>query len=110
MSRKRRRSQAFADPEEEEETEQAECDQTEEELESHRLEKEREVWDAVREEHFEGSSLRLMLALVLIFTSLLVVDQVPLTLHRQYTLMRELDQQTHGTFISFFFATFPTLI
>uniref|UniRef100_A0A0W0F569 Inhibitor of growth protein N-terminal histone-binding domain-containing protein n=1 Tax=Moniliophthora roreri TaxID=221103 RepID=A0A0W0F569_MONRR len=40
--------------------------------------KEREIWDSVREEHFE------------------VVEQLPLTLHRQFTLLKELDQQSQG--------------
>ncbi|RDB21519.1 PHD finger protein ING1 [Hypsizygus marmoreus] len=43
-----------------------------------RLEKECEVWEAFREEHFEA------------------IEQLPLTLHRQYALMHELDQQANG--------------
>ncbi|EEB99402.1 hypothetical protein MPER_00928, partial [Moniliophthora perniciosa FA553] len=38
--------------------------------------REREIWESVREEHFE------------------VVEQLPLTLHRQFTLLKELDQQS----------------
>ncbi|KAG7093498.1 hypothetical protein E1B28_007173 [Marasmius oreades] len=41
-------------------------------------EKEREIWEAIREDHFE------------------VFDQLPLTLHRQYTLLKELEQQSNG--------------
>ncbi|KAJ3788763.1 hypothetical protein GGU10DRAFT_306406 [Lentinula aff. detonsa] len=79
MSRKRRRSQAFPAPEEDTIAYQTEeMVLTEEELEARRLEKEQETWETVKEEHFE------------------IIDQVPLTLHRQYTLMGELDQQTHG--------------
>ncbi|KAH7927703.1 hypothetical protein BV22DRAFT_1031467 [Leucogyrophana mollusca] len=37
-----------------------------------------ESWDAFKEEHHE------------------VLEQLPLSLHRQYTLMRELDEQTQG--------------
>lgn len=53
MSRKRRRSQAFPDPEEvvgAEEQEEGSAQAEEEELEARRL----QVWDAVREDHFEG--------------------------------------------------------
>ncbi|KAJ3937418.1 MAG: hypothetical protein NXY57DRAFT_956396 [Lentinula lateritia] len=77
MSRKRRRSQAFPDPDEDIEEEE-EAVLAGEGLEDRRLEKEREIWETVKEEHFE------------------IIDQVPLTLHRQYNLMAELDQQTHG--------------
>ncbi|KAF9459538.1 hypothetical protein BDZ94DRAFT_1324684 [Collybia nuda] len=41
-----------------------------------RTEKEREVWDAFREEHFEAT------------------EQLPLSLHRQYALIQELEQQS----------------
>ncbi|KAF9070356.1 hypothetical protein BDP27DRAFT_1323898 [Rhodocollybia butyracea] len=77
---KRRRSQAFPDVAVEEQVhfQSEEDEQTEEEEEARRLDKERDIWESVKEEHFE------------------VVDQLPLTLHRQYTLMKELDQQTHG--------------
>ncbi|KAJ3821027.1 hypothetical protein EV361DRAFT_497074 [Lentinula raphanica] len=80
MSRKRRRSQAFPDLDENDNVEQTEerVELTEAEIEASRLEKEREIWDTIKEEHFE------------------IIDQVPLTLHRQYRLMSELDQQTHG--------------
>ncbi|KAJ7582458.1 hypothetical protein C8J56DRAFT_954809 [Mycena floridula] len=40
-----------------------------------RLEKEQEIWAAFKDEHHE------------------VVDQMPLSLHRQFTLLRELDEQ-----------------
>ncbi|KAJ4488305.1 hypothetical protein J3R30DRAFT_3363914 [Lentinula aciculospora] len=80
MSRKRRRAQAFpgSDDNAEEEQDREAAAITNEDLETGRLEKEWEIWETVKEEHFE------------------IVDQVPLTLHRQYTLMGELDQQTHG--------------
>ncbi|KAI0085400.1 hypothetical protein BDY19DRAFT_1059590 [Irpex rosettiformis] len=39
--------------------------------------REREIWDSFREEHYE------------------VVEQLPLSLHRAYALIRELDQQVH---------------
>ncbi|KAF9266760.1 hypothetical protein L218DRAFT_895844 [Marasmius fiardii PR-910] len=42
------------------------------------LEKEREIWEVIKEDHFE------------------VFDQLPLTLHRQYTLLKELEQQSSG--------------
>ncbi|KAL0571670.1 hypothetical protein V5O48_010288 [Marasmius crinis-equi] len=42
------------------------------------VEKEREIWESIREDHFE------------------VFDQLPLTLHRHYTLLKELDQQNNG--------------
>ncbi|KAF4576903.1 hypothetical protein EYR36_000498 [Pleurotus pulmonarius] len=42
------------------------------------VDKEQMIWDAFREEHYEA------------------IEQLPLTLHRQFTLMRELDQQAKG--------------
>jgi len=42
------------------------------------IEKEPEIWDAFREEHYEA------------------IEQLPLSLHRQFILMRELDQQAHA--------------
>ncbi|KAF8078198.1 hypothetical protein FPV67DRAFT_1443647 [Lyophyllum atratum] len=45
------------------------------------LEKEQEVWEAFRDEHFEASS---------------AIEQVPLALHRQCALMNELDQQSNA--------------
>ncbi|KAK1222126.1 hypothetical protein PQX77_015054 [Marasmius sp. AFHP31] len=40
--------------------------------------KEREIWDSIREDHFE------------------VFEQLPMTLQRQYLLLKELDQQNNG--------------
>lgn len=68
--RKRRRSQAFP------ESNQENCEVITEHLSD--SDKERDVWDSFREEHFEA------------------VDQMPLTLHRHYALMKELDQQAHS--------------
>ncbi|KAH9946392.1 uncharacterized protein BXZ73DRAFT_73164 [Epithele typhae] len=42
------------------------------------LAREREIWDAFREEHYE------------------VLEQLPLSLHRAFTLIKELDQQAQG--------------
>lgn len=73
--RKRRRSQAF--PESDEDNvivnEHLVSDTP-----SADLDRERDVWDSFREEHFEA------------------VDQMPLTLHRHFALMQELDQQVHS--------------
>jgi len=49
MTRKRRRQEAFEEPEFE-----ADPVQTEEEAAKAREEKEQEIWDAVREAHYEG--------------------------------------------------------
>jgi len=49
MTRKRRRQEAFEEPEFE-----ADPVQTEEETAKAREEKEQEIWDAVREAHYEG--------------------------------------------------------
>lgn len=61
--------------------------------------KEREVWDAFREEHYEcafhhrhGSLARCES----LTTTLLVLEQLPLSLHRAFTLIHELDQQAQG--------------
>ncbi|KIM87681.1 hypothetical protein PILCRDRAFT_815263 [Piloderma croceum F 1598] len=92
-SRKRRRSQAF--PAEEDEEAEAEGEDaairavkdtlqngenSEEngEVTTEELKKEFEIWDAFREEHFEA------------------IEQLPLSLHRQYILLRELDEQAQG--------------
>ncbi|KAH7889873.1 hypothetical protein F5I97DRAFT_604980 [Phlebopus sp. FC_14] len=86
-SRKRRRSQAFpaADDEQnagkvldeeqinEGNTQQSQTDESEELTEEQK--RELEVWDAFKEEHHE------------------VLEQLPLSLHRQFTLLRELDTQ-----------------
>jgi hypothetical protein len=89
-SRKRRRSQAFPHEEEEEEqnVEEVAVPQDEEDAQQGELEdgeatteevrKEIEIWDAFREEHYEA------------------IEQLPLSLHRQYTLLLELDEQAQG--------------
>ncbi|KAF8163092.1 hypothetical protein B0H34DRAFT_694094 [Crassisporium funariophilum] len=46
--------------------------------EKERAEKEQDVWEAVREAHYEA------------------IEQLPLTLHRQFSLMRQLDEQYLG--------------
>ncbi|KAG7452950.1 uncharacterized protein BT62DRAFT_998967 [Guyanagaster necrorhizus] len=90
-SRKRRRSEAFAnpvnievahtkdleDPEIQSDDEEKVPDDETDEARQVRLEKEQEVWKSVREEHFE------------------VVDQLALTAQRQISLTKELDQQSH---------------
>ncbi|TFY68066.1 hypothetical protein EVJ58_g1223 [Rhodofomes roseus] len=90
LTRKRRRSEAFQDDEEQQHEEQVEAeDQSEAEAQDddagsvaekgdapdERAKKEREVWDAFREEQYE------------------VLEQLPLSLHRSFALMLELDQQ-----------------
>ncbi|KAK0240453.1 hypothetical protein EDD85DRAFT_489001 [Armillaria nabsnona] len=90
-SRKRRRSEVFVDPvniemapiehledpENQSDAEEKVPDDETDEARQIRLEKEQEVWKAVREEHFE------------------VVDQLALTAQRQISLTKELDQQSH---------------
>ncbi|PBK77804.1 hypothetical protein ARMSODRAFT_946680 [Armillaria solidipes] len=90
-SRKRRRSEVFVDPvniemapiehledpENQSDDEEKVPDDETDEARQIRLEKEQEVWKAVREEHFE------------------VVDQLALTAQRQISLTKELDQQSH---------------
>ncbi|KAG6820777.1 hypothetical protein H0H93_011542 [Arthromyces matolae] len=58
--------------------------------ENHIFEKEQEVWESFKDEHVE------------------TIEQVPLTLHRQYALAYELDQQLHGS--SLFISTSATSI
>ncbi|KAF6764955.1 hypothetical protein DFP72DRAFT_869640 [Ephemerocybe angulata] len=94
-SRKRRRSQAFkqqdipVEVEEEPETtnEQQSAEPEEEDVNKDQADKEREVWDSVREERFE------------------IVEQLPLTLHRQLSLMRQagLNNPRVRHFCSFFY-------
>ncbi|KAJ8508537.1 hypothetical protein ONZ45_g9205 [Pleurotus djamor] len=62
---------AAAVPQEEEEEEEAEDGEAV-------VDKEQAIWDALREEHYEA------------------IDQMPLTLVRQFTLMRELDNQARS--------------
>lgn len=71
-SRKRRRDQ-YAD---EDEVEPVPTEGETISTEKQRAEKEQEVWDAIREAHFEA------------------IEQLPLTLQRQLSLMRQLDEQT----------------
>ncbi|EAU88434.1 hypothetical protein CC1G_05200 [Coprinopsis cinerea okayama7 len=89
-TRKRKRAQVVHQEEDfEEEAEQQEGDEGKEngEKEIDPAEKEQEVWDAIREERYE------------------IVEQLPLTLHRQLSLMKQLDQQSQ----SYLTALLPTL-
>jgi len=102
--RKRKRSQAFEEHDETEDflpqnqdgqkIDSGERDQMQ-------LDKERDVWDAFREEHFEGHNKMIHNNLytthkLLFHFDFLVVEQLPLTLHRQFSLMRQLDEQAQG--------------
>ncbi|KAG1837704.1 hypothetical protein DFJ58DRAFT_734200 [Suillus subalutaceus] len=78
MSRKRRRSQAVAAEEECYEERTSDADTAGEEHDSEERKKELEIWDAFKEEHHE------------------ILEQLPLSLHRQYTLIRELDDQSNA--------------
>jgi hypothetical protein len=63
------------------------------------LAKEHQMWQSVREEHFSGMPIFLLpfLSLCPIFPSQ-VIEQLPLTLQRQYALIHELDHQAQGVF------------
>lgn len=78
MSRKRRRSQAIPAEEECYEERTSDADTAGEEHYSEERKKELEIWDAFKEEHHE------------------ILEQLPLSLHRQYTLIRELDDQSNA--------------
>lgn len=54
--------------------------------------RQRVMWEVFRDEHFEGNHLT-ALAFPLIDT-IAAVEQLPLTIHRQYSLLRELDDRT----------------
>jgi hypothetical protein len=56
-------------------------------------ERERDIWEAFREEHYEGIAHHTEC----VSTNLLAlaIEQLPLSIHRQFTLLRELDQQFH---------------
>lgn len=84
MSRKRKRAESS-------ESQNSPPQMTAEEL----AKKEQEIWEAVKEEHFEGA-LHCPPALLTVELITPVVEQMPLTLHRQYALMHELDEQTVG--------------
>lgn len=103
--RKRRRDQAF--PEDDErldggahQASSAKTIPTEEEaalLEKQREDREREVWEAIREAHYEGESTHktyicmLKSSMPICFPA---IEQLPLTLQRQLFLMRQLDEQS----------------
>lgn len=78
MSRKRRRSQAVPAEEECDEERTSDADTAGEEHGPEERRKELEIWDAFKEEHHE------------------ILEQLPLSLHRQYTLIRELDDQSNA--------------
>ncbi|KAG2076085.1 hypothetical protein BDR04DRAFT_1114675 [Suillus decipiens] len=78
MSRKRRRSQAVPAEEGHCEERTSDADTAGEEHDSEQRRKELEIWDAFKEEHHE------------------ILEQLPLSLHRQYTLIRELDDQSNA--------------
>jgi len=95
-TRKRRRQETFEEPEFEQDPAL-----TEEEIAKAREEKEQEIWDAVREAHYEGSSSKLDKQAKFL-TSFIAIEQLPLTLQRQLALMRQLDEQSNCEFaISF---------
>lgn len=72
------------------------------EVDEQQLKRSREIWEHVKEEQYEGtdalplplSTRTLMLTLTL--TVAPVIEQLPLTLQRYLTLMRELDIQAQG--------------
>ncbi|KAF8906039.1 hypothetical protein CPB84DRAFT_1770903 [Gymnopilus junonius] len=68
--RERRREQAFTDEDLDNTT-----IHSDDNSDQRRAEKEQEAWDAIREAHYEA------------------IEQLPLTLHRQLSLMRQLDEQ-----------------
>lgn len=111
--RKRRRSQALGGEEEDDNVEQqrislrlldAQQGQDMEEAidgDAEKLSrKEMEIWDVFREEHYEG--MRKQRSEFEISDNIcLAIEQLPLTLHRQYTLLQELDQQACSMCLSF---------
>ncbi|KAF9532400.1 hypothetical protein CPB83DRAFT_950783 [Crepidotus variabilis] len=73
-TRKRRHQEAFKEKESSKPP-----SLTEQEKEKQRVEKEQEIWDSIREAHYEA------------------IEQLPLTLQRQLSLMRQIDEQTSST-------------
>jgi len=55
-----------------------------------------DVWEAFREEHHEGTFDPVAFS-VIHLAVVSAIEQLPLSLHRQLTLMRELDEQARGT-------------
>jgi hypothetical protein len=97
MSRKRRRSQAVLAEEERYEERTSDADTTGEEHDSEERRKEFEIWDAFKEEHHESTLIKIILKEQCTELDVIVLEQLPLSLHRQYTLIRELDDQSNGT-------------
>lgn len=93
--RKRRRSRAFPVSDGDERSVQENDMDTESDAHSI-LEKEREIWDSFREEHYEGIGAHVYPLAVT--KGRKAIEQLPLTLHRQLSLMRQLDEQASGMF------------
>lgn len=102
MGRKRQRSRAALTDDEEQpvaiidESESAQDHADDDEELTEERKKELDVWDAFKEEHHEGlfpPPPRCVHAP----TSTVVLEQLPLSLHRQFKLMRELDSQSEST-------------
>lgn len=100
-NRKRRHSQAFIEQDEQEQEitqispvsgDLQEQDGEESEL----TRKETEIWDAFREEHYEGILHFKLVPTDNVLTFIVAIEQLPLSLHRQYILLRELDEQAQG--------------
>lgn len=97
MSRKRRRSQAVPAEEERYEERASDSDTAGEEHNSEERRKELEIWDAFKEEHHESTPIKIILIEQSTELDVAVLEQLPLSLHRQYTLIRELDDQSNST-------------
>ena len=71
-----------------------EADAAEMEVDPEKLKAEEALWEAFKEEFHEGSPNVLNSTYLSTQSCYVVYEQLPLYLHRQFTLMRELDEQT----------------
>ncbi len=67
-----------------------------EDLDTDPFPKEREIWDAFREEHYERAYQSIPYHPPSSATFPPVLEQLPLSLHRAFTLIQELDEQAQG--------------
>lgn len=62
----------------------------------HQTEKEQQVWDAFREEYYEGIVSCVVHSRIFAFNTVKALEQLPLSLHRSFSLILELDQQVQS--------------
>lgn len=75
---------------------QAQISEDNSEQPSSEREREREIWDELRDEHYDSKLPVDSASFLTLILPAQVIEQLPLTIHRQLTLLRQLDNQAHG--------------